>query len=64
MVISGDAVPLWYRNAQGLRTILVIITVDKVTEIFCIADDFRKFLFTITIPNDYHNALRNFCRRQ
>ena len=32
---------------KGLQTIIAMITEDKITELFCMADDFCKFFYTI-----------------
>ena len=42
MVISKNVVTLLILKIKSLQTIIAIMTENKVTEIFCIADDFCK----------------------
>lgn len=42
MVISENCCNLRVLNIKSLQTIIAMITEDKVTEIFCITDDFCK----------------------
>lgn len=42
LVISENCCNFNVLKIKGLQTIIAIITEDKVTEIFCIADDFCK----------------------
>lgn len=43
MVISENCCNFNVLKIKTLQTIIAMITEDKVTEIFCIADDFCKF---------------------
>ena len=43
MVISENCCNFIVLKYKGLQTIIAMITEDKVTELFCIADDFCKF---------------------
>ena len=43
MVISENCCNLIVFNYKVLQTIIAMITDDKVTELFCMADDFCKF---------------------
>ena len=43
MVISEKCCNFIVLKYKELQTIIVMITEDKVTELFCIADDFCKF---------------------
>ena len=43
MVISENCCTFIVLNYKWLQTIIAIITEDKVTELFCMADDFCKF---------------------
>ena len=43
LVISENCCNFIVLKYKGLQTIIAMITADKVTEIFCIADDFCKF---------------------
>ena len=44
MVISENCCNFIVLNYKELQTIIAMITEDKVTELFCMADDFCKFL--------------------
>ena len=48
MVISETCCKLKKLINKQLQTKIAMITEDKVTEIFCMADDFCKFFDTIT----------------
>ena len=43
MVISENCCNFIVSKYKVLQTIIAMITEDKVTELFCIADDFCKF---------------------
>ena len=43
MVISENCCIFIVLNYKGLQTIIAMLTDDKVTELFCMADDFCKF---------------------
>ena len=43
MVISENCCNFIVFNYKVLQTIIAMITEDKVTELFCMADDFCKF---------------------
>ena len=43
LVISGNCYNFIVLKYKELQTIIAMITEDKVTELFCIADDFCKF---------------------
>ena len=43
MVISGNCCNFIVFKYKVLQTIIAMITDDKVTELFCMADDFCKF---------------------
>ena len=43
MVISENYCTFIVLNYKWLQTIIAMITEDKVTELFCMADDFCKF---------------------
>ena len=43
LVISENCCNFIVSKYKGLQTIIAMITEDKVTELFCIADDFCKF---------------------
>ena len=43
MVISENCCTFIVLKYKELQTIIAMITEDKVTELFCIADDFCKF---------------------
>ena len=44
LVISENCCNFIVLNYKELQTIIAMITEDKVTELFCMADDFCKFL--------------------
>ena len=43
LVISENCCTFKVLKLKEIQTIIAIITEDKVTELFCIADDFCKF---------------------
>ena len=47
MVISDNFCNFMVLKYKVLQTIIAMITEDKVTELFCIADDFCKFFDTM-----------------
>ena len=65
MVISANCCNFIVLKYKELQTIIAMITEDKVTELFCIADDFCKFFDAMmekyTLKSDkkrqYHRKL-------
>ena len=53
MVISENCYNFKVLKIKSLQTIIAMITEDKVTEIFCIADDFCK-VFDAQMEKYYH----------
>lgn len=43
MVISENCCTFMVLNYKELQTIIAMVTEDKVTELFCMTDDFCKF---------------------
>lgn len=56
MVISENCCNLRVLNIKSLQTIIAMITEDKVTEIFCITDDFCK-VFDVVSRSIPHLAM-------
>ena len=48
MVISENCCNFNVLKIKSLQTIITMITEDKVTEIFCIADDFCKVFVSVS----------------
>ena len=51
MVISENCCNFMVLIYKQLQTKIAMITEDKVTEIFCMADDFCKFFDTMTLKS-------------
>ena len=66
MVISENCYNFIVLKYKELQTIIAMITEDKVTELFCIADDFCKFFdammskYTIKEAKKRHRCLMKF----
>ena len=61
MVISENCCNFIVSKYKVLQTIIAMITEDKVTELFCIADDFCNFIDTLMEKYTIKNAKkRNF----
>ncbi len=50
-------------NHKGLQTIIAMLTEDKVTELFCIADDFCKFFDALMEKYTLKSDKKRLCHR-
>ena len=64
MVISENSCNFIVLKLKELQTIIAMITEDKVTEIFCMADDFCKFFDTMMSKYALRNSKKRIYHRE
>ena len=63
MAISENRCIFIVFNYKELQIIIAMLTADKVTELFCIADDFCKFFDKMTAKYTLKSGNKRVCHR-